>query len=260
MFRKVLLITLGCVCLLAGTVFAAGRFDFAIIQPGQPGTTVEAQPVMDELAKYMSEKLDTEVDGVYFNDLETALKYLSENKVAWGITGLTFFKSYSGKFKMVPVAATLPQGMDKDVWRLIVSTDGPDSVKDVSGTVYGSMLYTPEACSILFSGNDESSFTAEGTRKALRMLRKVNKGKVAGVCLDAVQYSVIKGSDRYMNTKVIFESERLPNSPVVWFGETGDDALRLQGVLLNMKKDPAAAGLLKLLQTDGFSPADGDLK
>lgn len=259
MLRKIIFTILFLVLALATHSFAGGRYDFAIIQPGQPGNTAEAQPVMDLFAKYLSGKLGTGVKGVYYNDMDAALRYLSKNNPAWGITGLTFFKSYENKFKLAPVASTLPQGMKKDTWRLIVPVDGPDCVKDVQGKVYGSMLYTPEAEKILLDG-DKASFKSEGTHKALRMLRKVNKGKVAGVCLDAVQYSVIKGSDRYSKTKVIFESAPLPNSPVVWFGKTDDDALRLQSVLLDMKKDPSAKELLKLLQTEGFAPADGGLK
>ncbi len=260
MFKKVLLIALVLVFSFAVAASAAGRFDFAVIQPGQPGSTAEAQPVMDELAAYLSKKIGEPVSGTYYNDLNDALAYLGKNKPAWGITGLTFFKSYEKKFKMVPVAATLPQGMDKDVWRLIVPADGPDSVEGVKGKVYGSMLYTPEARSILFDGSGGPEFEMEGTHNSLRMLRKVNKGRVDGVCLDAVQFSVIEGSDRYPNTKVLFTSHKLPTSPVVWFGDASDDAVRLQAVLLDMVEDPAAKNLLNLLQTEGFNPADGDLK
>lgn len=260
MFRRVLLTAAVLVLAFAGTVCAAGRFDFAIIQPGQPGTTAEAQPVMDELARYLSGKLGMAVKGVYYNDLDAAEKYLDENRPAWAVTGLTFFRSFVETYNMIPVAATLPQGLEKDVWRLIVPADGPDSADKISGTVYGSMLYTPEARNILFSGKNGSSFAMEGTHKSLRMLRKVNRGSIAGVCLDAVQYSVIKGSDTYSNIKVIFTSEKLPTSPVVWFGNPADDALRLQAVLLDMAKDPSASNLLKLLQTDGFNPADEELR
>ncbi len=259
MFRKVILFAFVLVLTLS-SVALAGRFDFAIIQPGQPGTTAEAQPVMDELAKYLSAKLGEEVNGVYYNDLNAALAYLGKNKSAWAICGLTFFKSYSTKFLMTPVASTMPQGMEKDVWRLIVPASGPDSPENVTGTVYGSMLYTPQAMELLFHGKKSADFTLEGTHKALRMLRKVNRGKVSGVVLDAVQYSVIKDSDRYSGTKVIYTTPELPNSPVVWFGKTTDDAFRLQAVLLDMDKDPAAKDLLKLLQTSGFNPADKDLR
>ncbi|WP_320170611.1 PhnD/SsuA/transferrin family substrate-binding protein [Maridesulfovibrio sp.] len=260
MFRKILLFALLSVFVFAASSFAAGRFDFAVIQPGQPGNTAEAQPVMDELAGYMSKKLGVPVKGVYYNDLQAALSGLSADKPAWGITDLTFFMSFSSKFNMVPVASTMPQGQSKDVWRLLVPADGPDSVRDIKGTVYGSMLYTPESTAILFGGKEKTSFSIEGTHNALRVLRKVNKGRAVGVCLDGAQYSVVEGSDRYGNTKVVYTSGKLPTSPVVWFDKVDDDALRLQAVLLDMAKDPSAAGLLKLLQTTGFGPADKELK
>ncbi|WP_419778908.1 phosphate/phosphite/phosphonate ABC transporter substrate-binding protein [Maridesulfovibrio sp.] len=255
MFRRVIVCAFIMVLALS-SVASAGRFDFAIIQPGQPGSTADAQPVMDELAKYLSAKLGENVQGVYYNDLKATLDALSRGTPAWAIAGLTFFESYKNDFSMIPVASTLPQGMKKDVWRLIVPAAGMDNPESVKGTVYGSMLYTPKGMEILFQGTKGADINAEGTHKALRMLRKVNKGKIAGVVLDAVQYSVIKDSDRYANTKVIYTSPELPTSPVVWFGKTNDDSLRLQGVLLDMNKDPEAKGLLKLLQTSGFNPAD----
>ncbi|WP_320005816.1 PhnD/SsuA/transferrin family substrate-binding protein [Maridesulfovibrio sp.] len=258
MFRRIIVCTFVMV-LAFSSAATAGRFDFAIIQPGQPGSTAEAQPVMDELAKYLSAKLGEKVQGVYYNELNAALDALGKEAPAWAITGLTFFESYKSKIPMTPVAATLPQGMQKDIWRLIVPASGTDNPEGVKGTVFGSMLYTPKALDILFHGTGGADITPEGTHSALRMLRKVNKGKAVGVVLDAVQYSVIKDSDRYSNTKVIYTSEELPTSPVVWFGKTDDDSFRLQAVLLNMGKDPKAQELLKLLQTSGFNPADKDL-
>lgn len=255
MFRRIIVCAFIMVLALSSVAFA-GRFDFAVIQPGQPGSTADAQPVMDELAKYLSAKLGEKVLGVYYNDLNAALDALDKDTPAWAITGLTFFESCKAKFNMVPVASTLPQGMEKDVWRLIVPAAGMDNPESVKGTVYGSMLYTPKGMEILFQGTKGADINGEGTHKALRMLSKVNKGKVAGVVLDAVQYSVVRDSDRYANTKVIYTSPELPTSPVVWFGKTNDDSLRLQGVLLDMDKDPEAEGLLKLLQTSGFNPAD----
>ncbi len=264
MLKKILAITLLIIVSVAGAAYASpktGSFDFVIIEPGQPGTSSDAQPVMDDLAKYLSAKIGSPVSGVYFNELKPALKYLNENKPAWGICGLTFFKSYADKFMMTPVASTLPQGLDKDIWRIMAPSDGPDSVKDIKGTVYGSMLYTPDARKILF-GKDEAGMplVIEGTSKPLSKLRWVNRGKAAGVCLNSVQYSVLSGMDSLSGVKVVYESKKLPNSPVVWFGKATDDAFRLQAILLDMKNDPAAEGLLKLLQTNGFGTADKELK
>ncbi|MBI9112442.1 PhnD/SsuA/transferrin family substrate-binding protein [Maridesulfovibrio ferrireducens] len=264
MLRKILAITFILILSVAGAVSSAGAaesFKFVIIEPGQPGTSADAQPVMDSLAEYVSEKLGKPATGVYFNELEPALKYLDENKPIWGICGLTFFTSYSDKYIMTPIASTLPQGLDKDVWRILAPCDGPDSVKDIKGTVFGSMLYTPESRKILFKKDEvENQLVIEGTSRPLSKLRWVNKGKAAGVCLNAVQYSVLSGTDRFSGVKVVYESGKLPNSPVVWFGKVTDDSFRLQAILLDMKDDPAAASLLKLLQTNGFGPADKELK
>ena len=264
MARQILAMTLFMILSIAGVVSAAesaGSVNFVIIEPGQPGTSTDAQPVMDALAKYVSTKLGKSASGVYFNEMAPALKYLDENKPVWGICGLTFFKSYKDKYMMTPVASTLPQGFDKDTWRILVPSDGPNSVRDIKGTVFGSMLYTPEARKILF-GKDAAQIqlAVENTSKPLRKLRLVDQGKAAGVCLNRVQYSVIKGTAGFSGVKVVYESGKLPNSPVVWFGKMTDDAFRLQAILLDMKSDPAAAGLLKILQTAGFGPADAELK
>ncbi len=264
MLNKNILFTLFLIFSAGSVMAAAGPLNslhFVIIEPGQPGTSIEAQPVMDSLAEYISAKIGKPVSGKYFNELEPAVKYLDENKPAWGISGLTFFKSYADKYMMNPVASTLPQGLDKDIWRVLVSADGPDSVKDIKGTVFGSMLYTPEARKILFGKNHvDAPLVIEGTSRPLRMIRKVNRGKAAGVCLNAVQYSVVSSGEQFSGMKVVFESDKLPNSPVVWFGKINDDSFKLQGVLLDMKDDPAAANLLKLLLTSGFGPADQELQ
>ncbi|WP_031482148.1 PhnD/SsuA/transferrin family substrate-binding protein [Maridesulfovibrio frigidus] len=264
MFKKVILLTLFLMLSVGsamGAVDQPNSLDFVILEPGQPGTSSDAQPVMDSLAEYISEKIGKPVSGIYFNELEPALKYLEENKPAWGISGLTFFKSYADKFIMNPIASTLPQGLDKDIWRVLVAAEGPDLVNEIKGTVFGSMLYTPEARKILFGENVvDGPLVIEGTSRPLRMIRKVNRGKAAGVCLNAVQYSVVNSGEQFSGMKVVYESGNLPNSPVVWFGNINDDAFKLQGILLDMKDDPAAANLLKLLLTSGFGPADKELQ
>ncbi|OEU66607.1 MAG: hypothetical protein BA863_18400 [Desulfovibrio sp. S3730MH75] len=264
MLKKIFTLTLLALCFVVSVAFAAApaeSLDFVIIEPGQPGTSDDAQPVMDSLAEYISAKIGKPVSGKYFNELEPALKYLDDNKPVWGISGLTFFKSYADKYAMHPVASTLPQGLDKDIWRVLVSADGPDSVNDIKGTVFGSMLYTPEARKILLGKKHvDGPLVIEGTSRPLRMVRKVNRGKAASVCLNAVQYSVISSGEQFSTMKVVYESGKLPNSPVVWFGKINEDAFKLQGVLLDMKDDPAAANLLKLLLTLGFGPADQELQ
>jgi len=40
----------------SGPAISGETLDFAVIQPGQPGTSQEAQPVMDALSAYIQKK------------------------------------------------------------------------------------------------------------------------------------------------------------------------------------------------------------
>ncbi len=239
----------------------AGAYDFVVVQPGQPGSTEEAQPVMDELAKYVSTQVDDSVSGKYFNELSPALEWIGDNHPAWGIMGLPFYEAYRKNLSLKPIASTLPSGSEFDLWRIIVPTDGPDSPEQIEGAVYGSMFYTTESAKLLFSPAEvPNGFEVKGTSKALRYLRRVARGRVAGVCLNRIQFSVARELSTFSKIKVIHESRELRNSPVVIFEKNGPAGDEIAQVLLNMKNDPQAAELLKLLRTEGFGPADGRLE
>ena len=63
-----------------------GNLDFAVIQPGQPGTEAEARPVMDALADYIQRKMgsDIAIQGRYFNQLEPAMAFLTSSPPGMG--------------------------------------------------------------------------------------------------------------------------------------------------------------------------------
>ena len=106
---------------------------------------------------------------------------------------------------------------------------------------------------------DRLPFRLEGTFRPLRSVRDVIRGKIAGAVLDGVQYEAIQALPSAEKMTVAHTSPDLPSSPVIWFGEMDDAARQLRAILLSMKEDPDAKTLLKLLQTDGFGPADPDL-
>ncbi len=241
----------------------AGILDFAVIQPGQPGTEAEAQPVMDALAQYIQQKMGSgeAVKGVYFNQLEPALAFLSASPPGWGIIGLGVFVQHGKGFQMTPVASTRPGGFAKDAWYLMTREDGPSKWQSLKGEVQGNMLFEKKAAACLLFEllPDQLPFTLKGTFRPLRSLRSAAKGKIAGVVLDRVQYETAKTMSVGQKIKVVQTSRDLPTSPVVWFGPLNDAAHKLAGVLQGMKDDPNAVKLLNLLQTEGFGPADPDL-
>jgi len=224
----------------------AGSLDFAVIQPGQPGTEAEARPVMDALARYVQEKMGSgeTVKGAYFNQMEPALAFLKSSPPAWGIVQLGVYVQHGAPFQMTPVAATRPGGFTKDIWRLMTQTDGISSWQSLKGTVQGNMLFEKRASACLLFGlpPEQLPFTLEGTFRPLRSLRSVTKGKISGVVLDRVQYETVKTMPAGENIKVIQTSRELPTSPVVWFGGPDDTMKNLALVLQAMKDEAVSAG------------------
>jgi len=242
---------------------AAGSLDFAVIQPGQPGTEAEARPVMDALAQYLQQKMGSgeTIRGFYFNQLEPALTFLNASPPSWGITQLGVYVQHGKRFQMTPVAATRPGGFTKDTWRLMTRKDGESKWQSLKGEIQGNMLFEKRAaaCLLFELTLDRLPFTLEGTFRPLNSLRSAAKGKIAGVVLDRVQYETAKTMSVGEKIKVVQTSRDLPTSPVVWFGPVNGAAKKLAGVLQGMKEDAGAAKLLTLLQTEGFGPADPDL-
>lgn len=259
MLRSMLLVLMFLITSI-GPAFSSESFDFVIIQPGQPGTSADAQPVMDALAAYLQKKLGTDVTihGRYFNQTEQAAAYLADNRPQWGIVGLGYYLGHAGERCMTPLASTRPGGADSDVWRLVVAKNGPDKWQAVKGVVSGSMLFEPGiAAGLLFDTSlAELPFSLEGTVRPLSALRSVLRGKGGAVVLDKPQYDAFQALPMASGIKVLKTSKALPTSAVVAFGPRGKIHERLRTVLQAMRKDPAAADLLKLLQTEGFGPVD----
>jgi hypothetical protein len=241
-------------------VTAVDGIDFAVIQPGQPGTAEEAQPVMDELAVYLGERLGTEspLRGIYFNDLKAALAFVDSTPPEWAIVSLDFYTEQGNRLDLTPIASTRPSGFEKDTWRLAVHGDAPDGWQTVQGKVWGTMLFDRRAAACLAFGRspDALPFRLVGTFRPLKALRATARGKGAGVVLDRMQYEAMKSLPLANKIKIIHTSAELPTSPVVSFGPPDDLMNKLAGVLLEMKDDPEANQLLQLLMTTGFGPPD----
>ncbi|MCF8146466.1 MAG: phosphate/phosphite/phosphonate ABC transporter substrate-binding protein [Deltaproteobacteria bacterium] len=246
-----------------GSALSADALDFVVIQPGQPGSAEDAQPVMDALAAYIHQKegLDRPVKGRYYNELDPALDFLHNRPPAWGIVSLGFYSEAADTFQMTAIAATRPGGHAKDIWRLVVSKEKSGGWKTLKGKVLGNMLFERDAaaCLLFDIPADRLPFTLEGTFQPLRSLRKVARGDADGAVLDRTQYEAVKALPLAKDITVVHTSRELPASPVVWFGDPDARARDLAAILLGMKEDGDAQTLLKLLQTDGFGPADPDL-
>ena len=89
MLRNMLIVLIFLVTTIS-PAFCSESFDFVIIQPGQPGTSEDAQPVMDALATYLQSKLGTEVTirGRYLIKPSRQLHILRKTAPSGALSGL----------------------------------------------------------------------------------------------------------------------------------------------------------------------------
>jgi hypothetical protein len=264
--RKTTGILLLFLCLLLMSAFsvqASGGHDFVVIQPGQPGTAQDAQPVMDSLAAYLRGKTGSTMigSGHYFNELGQALAIVDHNPPLWGIVSLGFYLENASRLHLTPIASTRPGGGEKEAWALLTRKDGPSQWNLLRGSVRGTMLFNKGAASCILFGikPDGLAFQLTGTFQPLRSLRATAQGREAGIVLDRLQYQAMKNLPQEVELKTILNTGDLPSDPVVWFGSPEKASGELAAILMGMRDDPAAADLLKVLQTDGFGPPDPTL-
>lgn len=254
-FTLALLITILCAC----PALASG-LKMAVIQPGQPGSTQEAGPVMDKLAAYLGKRTGLDVSCTYVNQMDQAVEYVLDEKPDMAIVSMPFFTGYAAKFGMVPVASTLPGGKDQVAYRLLAPKGSPKGLDQIKGIVASSAFYPPRAAScLIFSKTpDALGFELKPTARPMRFLRKTVKGKIAGTVVDSLQFSALSKMDIIGKLDVVYESAPVPTSPVVRFGPENDRVQKAVDALLNMAKDNdlAAGELIRLLQTAGFGPAN----
>lgn len=239
---------------------AEKSLDYVLVQPGQPGTPAEAEPVLSALSSYLEKKLGggAKVRGKYLNDLPAARKALAKGGPAWGIVTLGVYMQEP--WPMTPIASTRPGGSDRDQWRLLASTAAPKEWRKLKGPVRGTVLQSPKAAACLLFGTEIQvlPFKVEGTAEPLKGLRAAASGEGAAV-VDALQWKALQKLPLLRKLQVVHTSPEIPTAPVVWFGRPGPQAERLGKILMGMGADPEAAPLLRLLQTEGFGPPENDL-
>lgn len=246
--------------LLPGIAAAASSIlNFAIIQPGQPGDSAAAQPVMDALAAYLQQRLpNSSIAGGYYKRSENALAALADQPPQWAIVSLGFYMEHGVELAMMPIASTRPTGIEEERLYLLVDREQNGDWRQLQGRVEGTMLFQKQAVARLLFGSspEQLPFVLQGTFNPLRAVRKVARGQLAGVVLDRLQFQAMQALPLMDQLKSIQCSADLPTAAVVWFGAPDAQARALAKVLQNMAADPEAANLLSLLQSDGFGPAD----
>lgn len=251
--------------LAAAPVFAAGDpVQFLVIQPGAPGSSNEAAPLMARLADYLSRHAAGKpiVKALYVNTPTAAERAIATLQPQLAIVTLPYYLEERERHGLRAQLITRPGGHTEDYYRLLVPVKTHmTSWKELRGAVWGTLCFNADAVArLLFQQSaDALPFRCEPTDRLLRAVRQVTKGEAAGVLLTDEQFDALSALPERKSLTSLAQTTPLPPPLVVSFDGPSGAVAALTKALLDMKADPAAHDLLNELRTDGFGPIDSTL-
>ena len=245
-----------------------------ICYPRAPGTTRSAEPVMERLGAYLSERGSPQ-QPTYFNDAEVAGEWLSRKRPRYAILSLALFLRWREEHGLVAIASSERAQATHERFHLLVRQDA--QVKELAdllslgrpAKLWSSHLDDPRFASrVVFQGKLEISATGPvrsvATSQPLRALRRLKTKQafegqpVDAVLVDGVTWRGLQQLKSFQGVlRVLYSSPPLPTPPVVALeGASKEETETLRQALFTMHDDPLGKKLLKTLQLARFKAAE----
>lgn len=210
------------ICLLVSSVALAAEppLGFVACAPGYPGTTAEAQPMMDSFAAALAQLAGRPAGSVlasYAPTEKDGLQRLAEPGTVGALVPLPFFLKHEAALKLVARLQVETQTGATEVWSLVAKkgrVKGPESLQGF--TVYSIAGYAPEfvrAAPGAWGRIPETVRVVESSQ-VLSSLRKVSSGADVAVLLDSAQAEALPTLPFADQLETVAKSEPLPGAVV----------------------------------------------
>ena len=262
-------LVLGLILSLAGlsanTAAAEPRFQVLVCYPGGPVKAKTAAPAMDKMLRVLEKLGDWPAKTFshsFTSKVEDCRKMLQEQKPAFAITSLGLFLEHRQSNHLQTLANPRMDGQSEDVYRILVHKGGPKDLAGLKGkTLSGTVLGEPEFLRRVIFANkiDPSShFKLQPSKRALRSLRKLAKGKLDAVMLNQLQYSGVKQLPFASELEVAFTSGPMPLQGLAADSQktTPAERKKLLGALVKMCGHADGKQMCELFGIDAFVAAD----
>jgi hypothetical protein len=252
---------LGTFLLAAVAPAADDPLTFVLIQPGSPGSSEEAAPLMARWADYVSAHLPGRppITGLYLNSTDRAMNVLSQIKPRFAVVTLPYYLEHRRRRNFQPQLISRPGGKAEDQYRLLVAAaNSVTAWQALTGDVAGTLCHTADAVALLMFQQSAATlpFQCQPTDRLLRAMRQVIRGELSGLLVTDEQFTSLLALPEGKQLRVLHASEPLPPPLVVTLGRPDGVQHAIIQILLGMKDDPTANELLTELRTDGFGPVD----
>jgi hypothetical protein len=247
-------------------VQAAGDGSLVLVcYPG--GGTVsarQAEPSMNKMLGVLEKlggwKAGT-FDHVFTAEVDECRELLAERKPQYALTSLGLFLEHRSEHGLVPLASPRIDGTAEEIYRVLTRKDGPDSLAALKGkTLGGSLLDEPAFLGrVVFAGalDPKEHFELQPGRRALRALRKLDRGRLDAVLVNSQQYGALDALPFAENFQVVFESKPLPLVGLAASTKRTTAAQRdkLTKALVGLCRHPDGKEICDLFGMQAFAPA-----
>jgi hypothetical protein len=255
---------------LASAVAAAAApapITLVICAPGYPGTTKEAQPSMDNLAKAVSTAAGwppARLAAVYHETEEAGIARLKSPGPSVAMVPLPFYLAHASALKLTARAQAVEKdGTPATTWTLVAKKGRVTSAQSLAGfTVVSIAAYAPDfvrnvALAKWGTVPADVKFSANG--QVLSALNKAANGDDVAVLLDAAQAKSLPTLPFAADLEVVATSPPVPAIVVCSVGSKvgPTDTKQLVAGLLKVHETPEGMAALDAVRLAKFVPLDG---
>ena len=239
---------------------------FVACAPGYPGSTAEAQPVMDAFAAALAEATGWgpgSVRAEYHEDEARGLERLARADAGFALVPLPFFLKHEVRLKLVAQAQAVAEGgRAQETWALVAAkgkVTGPavlDGWEIVSSAAYAPGFVRGTALRAWGPVPAGARLVASGA--VLSALRRAAAGEKVALVLDSAETAALPSLPFAKELEVVTRSPAMPATLVCSLtGRVGPARIeQAKKGLLDLVHRPSGAAALAAMRTESFASLD----
>jgi hypothetical protein len=245
----------------AAVAGSEGPTTIVFCAPGYPGSTEQAQEVMDEFAGTVAARAGSaagDLRAVYHETLDGGLEALRADAAAVAIVNLPFYLRYRESLGLEPLLAVEPASGATEQWSLVARKGAVDGPSALDGwKVAGMAGFAPrfvDRIALADWGPLPKGAEVVFASRVLSELRKASRGEPVAVLLDRAQAGALPSLPFADTLEVVARSRPHVASVVCAVGGRLGDARRaaLVEALERLDSDPAAKEVLETMRIARF--------
>jgi hypothetical protein len=256
---------IGLVALLAPGTVAAPRTVLVVCAPGYPGSTDEAQPLLDDFARAAARKAGWSEDDLrafYYQKEPEGLERLAGSDAGLALVPLPFLLQHARTLDLAPRLDAVQITGGEQIWSLVAKKGAISRPADLTGwELAGRPGYAPAFVRGPILGGwgrlpDDTAITF--TSNPLSALRRASTGERIAVILDRTQADALDSLPYGAELEIVTRSKPMPGMILATVGKRLDEASTKQLVdaLLRLHKEKPADDIMRSIWLDHFEKVD----